>query len=164
MNFLNMNFLSHEFASVIFRPLVKSMIYHNKKNRGNRGFIALISILIFSVVLLVTVLSLSYKGLSSRLLLVDFERKTQSEKFAEGCIATGIIAVINDPLYAVTDKVVDVGSGECTLTITPNSPSSGQSELEAHATSLTGNATTNYRVVINSSSAAFVSWQELPTL
>ncbi len=133
---------------------------------SNRGFIALISILIISVILLTAVFSLAYRGIASRFLLLDLEHKVASEKLAEGCVAVGIIAVVNDPSFTTANRAVPVGGGECVLTIRANTsedlPFVGRSQLEVIASS-TG-ATTNLRVIIDSTTGAVVpgEWHEIP--
>lgn len=135
-------------------------------SNSNRGFIALISVLIISVVLLTAVLSIAHKGISSRFLLLDLERKAESEKWAEGCVMVGIIALVNDPLYSVSNRTVPVGEdgGECTLTIVP-----GSGDRTIHARATLGGATTNLEVEINPLAATVEEailpngWRELPT-
>lgn len=124
----------------------------------NRGFIALITVLIISAVLLVAVLSVSFVGLSSRFALIDIEHKISSQKLAESCVQVGVISVANDPLRAVSNRLVYVGEGQCMLTISPNTPTSGESQIEATASS--SNATTNLRIILNSSTASVLTWSQ----
>jgi hypothetical protein len=123
------------------------------------GFIALISILIISAVLLAAVASVAYSGVASRFMLLDLEYKARSEQHAEACVAVGTLAVINDPLYSASDLLVPVGAGECLLSVTP---AGGSSQIEAMASS--SGATTNLRVTIDSGTGAVLLWREVPTL
>ncbi|MBX4192458.1 hypothetical protein KW798_03160 [Candidatus Parcubacteria bacterium] len=124
----------------------------------NRGFIALISVLIISAVLLALVLSVSFNGLSSRFALLDIEHKIESQKLAEGCVQTGIIVVANDSLRVVTNRLVKIGKGQCMLTVSPSTPVSGKSQIDATASS--SDAATNLRVTLDSSTASVLSWSE----
>ncbi|OGC80485.1 hypothetical protein A2943_02190 [Candidatus Adlerbacteria bacterium RIFCSPLOWO2_01_FULL_51_16] len=124
-----------------------------------KGFIALISVIIISFVLLITVLSFAQFGIVSRFLLLDLERKEASENLAAACVQVAIIAVYNDSLYEVTDRSVPVGSEECVLTIEASTPFLGRSQIQTTASS-TG-ATTNLEVVIDSASGVIQTWEEL---
>jgi hypothetical protein len=132
-----------------------SYIIHPQK-----GFIALISIMIMSVVLLATTLSLAQFGLASRFFILDLEHKSASEKLAEACVHTARISVYNDPLYNPTSPVtIPVGDKSCTiLSVQPNG---NQSLVKVTATS--GTATTNMQVLIDNTNGDFVSWNEVPT-
>ena len=128
-----------------------------------KGFIALIAILIISVVLLASVVSAAQFGITGRYTLLDLERKAESESLAEACLQVARIAVFNDPAYEVTDRGVLVGKNWCDVQkIVKNSPSSGFSRVEVSASS-TG-ATTNFRTTVNTSTGNITRIIELPTL
>ena len=64
------------------------------------GFIALISILILSSVLLATTLSLAQFGIASRFFVLNLEQKAASQKLAEGCLDMMRVKVYNNPSYS----------------------------------------------------------------
>jgi len=131
--------------------------------QSERGFIALIAILIISVVLLASVISVAQFGITGRYILLDLERKAESESRAEACAQVARVAVFNDPAYEVTDKAVPVGKSWCNvLSIVKNSPSSGFSRVEVSASS-TG-ATTNLRATVDTSTGNITRLIELPIL
>lgn len=130
----------------------------------SRGFIALISILIISTVLLIAVVSVAQFGIASRFLLLDLERKTETETLAEACLQIARVAIYNNPLYAVEHRMVTVGvpTSRCLIrSIVPNIPSTGQSTVEVTASST--NATTNLRAVITTMSGNILRREEIPT-
>ncbi len=124
------------------------------------GFIALISTLIISVMLLVAVISLGQRGVIGRFLLLDFERKAQSEALAESCVNVATIAAVNDPSYTDSNHVIPVGMLSCTIVSV--TPLSGQSRI--HAKGTTGGAITNYEAVINTSDGTISLWKECKDL
>jgi hypothetical protein len=124
---------------------------------NSRGFIALISIIIISVMLLATTLSLAQFGIASRYFILDLENKRVSEKLAEACVQVARINVYNDFSYSVLrpGTKTNIGGKECVIA----SVSSGT--IEAQATS--SNSITNLRVKVNSN-GDFTEWRELPNL
>ena len=64
-----------------------TFVFNMKRTSSKtNGFIALISILIVSSVLLVTTLSLAERGIAHRFFLLKHEQKSMSEQLAEACI------------------------------------------------------------------------------
>lgn len=135
--------------------------------RNEDGFIALISILILSFVLLVAVLSLAQFGITSRLFLLDLENKSASEQLAAGCVQVAIIATVNDPLYTLTTPVPITIDEEnergCVLvSVTPNRPTTNISTIQASST--VSGATTNFEVEWDTVDEEIDSWREPETL
>lgn len=116
-----------------------------------------------SVILLAAVISLAQYGITSRYALLILEHKATSQSLAEACVEVARIAVVNDPLYVTTNRMIVVGSATCTIErILVNTPISGQSRVEASAT--VSGATTNLRVDIGTALGETVQRQEVPTL
>ena len=65
----------------------------------DRGFIALISVIIIGFVLLLSVIALGGKGIAGRFNLLNLEYKNSSYQLASGCVQTAIIYIVNDPSY-----------------------------------------------------------------
>jgi hypothetical protein len=137
--------------------LSKTSRYTLYANRSS-GFIALISVMIISLVLLFAVISIGQRGLTSRFLLLDLERKVQTENLANACVESARIYIANDPTYSLSTPIeITVGSEKCTIfSITP---SGGQSTIKAYSVA-TGGATTNLEVVVNSNTVDIVSKKE----
>ena len=137
------------------------------QNTNERGYVALISILILSSVLLVTTLSLAQFGIASRFFILDLEFKTVSEKLAEACVHVARIKAYNDPAYEVEvddPVVVSFDGKECTIiSVTPGS-GSDDDETTIVTTNTSDDAVTNYIVVVDNTTGDFLSWEEIPTL
>ena len=125
------------------------------------GFIALISILIISAVLLATTLGLAQFGIANRFFILNLEQKASSEKLAEACVHIARIQTYNDPLYVRnTPLPVSVAGGTCT--IISIAPSGNNTVIQASAQ--TGEAITNLSIVVDNTDGDFLSWEEVPTL
>ena len=127
---------------------------------SERGFIALISVLILSLVLLVAVLSLAQYGITSRFFLLDFENKTASEIAASGCIQSGIIKVVQNPEGNVTSPISSP-IGCDIVSISANTPSTGHSLIRASST--VSGATTLLEVIWDVSGENIDEWKEVST-
>jgi Tfp pilus assembly protein PilX len=127
-------------------------------NKQPRGFIALISVLMLSVILLVAVISLAQYGIISRYALLTLEHKEISASRAEACVQVARIAVSNDPLYETTNKQVAVGDSWCELVSIEADDDT--SIVEASASS--SEATTNLRVEIDNTTGSISKHEEVP--
>ena len=79
-----------------------------------QGFIALISILILSSVLLASTLALAQFGIASRFFVLNLEQKAGSQKLAEACLELMRIRVYNNPSDTGLDTYT-IADGECTV-------------------------------------------------
>lgn len=130
------------------------------KNKGKeQGFIALISAIIISVLLLTIALAVSMNGISNRLNILDSESKERSTFLAEACADSAILEIAN-AIYS-TNKVVTVGPAVqdvCTIVSTENDqPVTGQKRIKTQA--IVNKAYTNLIVVIDSN-FTILSWEE----
>lgn len=124
------------------------------------GFIALISILIVSAVLLATTLSLAQFGIANRFFILHLEEKVVSEKRAEACVHIARIAAYNDPLYEVsTPTSIQVADGTCNIV----SVEADNDKSTIEVTAESNGATTNYLVVVDNTDGTFLSWNEVET-
>lgn len=139
---------------------VTTCIFNMKRDATSSGFIALISILIVSAVLLATTLGLAQFGLANRFLIMHLEQKTASEKLAEGCVQMARIKVYNEPSYTVSLRDVSIAGGTCTINSVTNSGSA--STIKVTATE--GESISNLCVVVNNTNGSFTSWKEVPKL
>lgn len=125
-----------------------------------RGFIALITVLIISTVLLIAVISIAQYGIGTRFSLLDLENKTKSENFANACVGIARIAVVNDSLWTETNRVVKVENASCVIeSVAPNTPNPSTSRVKVSA--VVSAATTNYQVDIDEASGNIVRFVEL---
>jgi hypothetical protein len=117
-----------------------------------RGFIALISAIIISAVLLVLVLTGSLTGWYSRFNILDAESKDRSSALADACVDTLLLQLTNGESVGGT---VSVGTDECEV-LTSSSPYKVQAVYN--------DSYTNLIVAVDPSTLLLTSWQEVPTL
>lgn len=124
----------------------------------NHGFVALISVLILSAVLLATTLSLAQFGIANRFFILNLEEKAVSERLAEACVHIARVNAYNDPSYEVTiPYAIDIAGGTCTVEAVI--PQGNETTIDAAAVS--GGAVSNLRVVIDNTDGDFISRHEL---
>jgi hypothetical protein len=101
-------------------------------SKHTSGFIALLSILILSTVLLATTLTVAERGITERFANLYLEHKEKSEALAHACVAIGRIFILNDPQYAHSDtRSYPIEGAMCDITrVTSHA---GYSDLYTHA-------------------------------
>ena len=129
------------------------------------GFVALITAIIISAVLLIVSISLNRAGYLTRGEALDAEYKDRSSALAEGCVDIAMLKLAEDPSYFGNEANIPISSDNCAIgaviqsgsTYTINTsavfPSSGVTPQ---------GAVTNLHVVINSTDFSAVSWLETP--
>jgi cytoskeletal protein RodZ len=133
-----------------------------RATNSTRGFIALLSVIVISFTLLIAVVAVGYRGIVGRYQLLDLENKQASQALAESCVGVAMIEVSNSAAFSATNVTVPVGDENCTLiSVIPNTPASGNSTIKTSG--IKNGATTYLKVVLNSSTAGVISWQETPS-
>jgi hypothetical protein len=132
-----------------------------KKNYRS-GFIALISVLIISWMLLLAVVSLGQKAISGRFLLLDAERKARSERLAEACVEFSRIQIVNNPSYSPSPIDIKISDSDSCKIV---SVMPGIGELRGiKSCANVSDSITNLETEINGKTGEIVSQRELPTL
>lgn len=114
-----------------------------------RGFIALISVIIISAVLLTVAIAASLTGFYSRSNVLDAESKERSSALADSCVDTLLLRLVSG--VSVTGSVT-VGPDQCQI-LTGSSP--------YHIQAVFNHSYTNLLVAVDSSTLAATSWQEV---
>ena len=128
-----------------------------------KGFIALLSSIIISLTLLLAVLGASQFGMTGRFILLHTEEKSLSSSAARSCLEVARIAILNDALYEISDREVYLLQHTCKIiSILANTPQTGKSTIKVQGN--VNGAVTNIEAVINASTGAYISIQELPSL
>jgi Tfp pilus assembly protein PilV len=124
---------------------------------NQQGFIALISVLILSVILLGVVISLAQYGMVSRYALLTLEQKEMSHTLARGCLQVARIAIANDPQYETAEKQVVLGTSRCKLVLIDASGSESFVQVSASSSG----AVTNLEAVIDTASGDITQVKEV---
>ena len=81
----------------------------------NRGFIALITSVIISAVLLLVATNLNLTGFYASSNLLDYELKEISFNLAEACVDTAILKIINNPAYSPANETINIEGNDCVI-------------------------------------------------
>ena len=93
-----------------------------KRRRTQEGFIALMSAIIISIILMTMVLTVSTSSFYARFDALGTEGKRESLGLAEGCINVALLRLAQNALYqpALSGDIVAVGDEHCTIdSVTP---------------------------------------------
>lgn len=121
-----------------------------------RGFIALISAVIISMVLLIVVTVGSFTGFFERANILDAEFKDRSATAADACADQALLFIANDSTYAGLTLLSLNSLDSCRVLVSGVSPKS----IRIQATS--SHAVTNLHINYDPATPAVVSWQEIP--
>jgi len=136
------------------------MIILNKKR--NKGFVALMSAIIISVILLLIITNLSLTAFYSRSDVLDSELKDRSSALAEACVDTAILKLVNNSNYSPVNECVPVGdicpntnpnANICTI-VSVDSGNHIKTQAKFN------NSYTNFRIVVDANTFAVQSWEE----
>jgi len=141
----------------------------NYKLKAQRGFMALMSAIIISAILLLIAVSLSTTSFYDRSNILDFELKEKSSALAEACTDTAILRLtknlsyVPSPPFNFTTQTggepIIVDSDQCTIV---SVDTFGSHIIKTQA--IFNNAYTNLRVIINPATFAVQSWEECTNL
>lgn len=122
------------------------------------GFIALMSAIIISAVLITTIVTGSLSGFYTRFNILDSELKKRSAALAEACADIVLYKLSEDYGYAGPDMNYVVGGDTCNIFAATN-PSGSPREFKVQG--MYQNSYTNLRVVVDVDALAVISWQEV---
>lgn len=136
----------------------------NLNFRGQSGFVALISVIIITILLVIISVSISTTSFFSRFNVADGEYKKRSSELAEACVDAALLKLAQDPSYAGGESIA-VGSDSCQVVSVSSTATQYTVKTKALFPQGTAyQAVTNLQVTVDSSSFSIISWQELPTL
>lgn len=122
------------------------------------GFVALISAVIISAILMALAYSLSLSGMFTRFNVLDSENKKVSAALARSCLDTALLKIKQDSGYAGGESFSQ-SLGSCSVCPIQN----GGNIITIDARSAVGDAHTNLEMKINSADYSKVSLEELAT-
>jgi len=127
-----------------------------KKLKSNHGFIALISAIIISVVLLLVATNASLTSFYGRSNILDGKLKVKSSALAEACADHAILKLTINPSYNPTNEVVPVESDTCIVqSVTSNNPKIILIQADYR------NSITKLRVKVDPATFSVTSWEEI---
>ena len=144
-----------------------------KLKKEKNGFIALMTAIVFSFVLMITAATLSQTSFFSRAEILDAEYKERSSALAEACVDTALLKLATIPGYnpvnecnSVGDICPNGGPNICSV-VSVSPPALGKITIittavfPAPAVTSQG-AVTNLQVIVDSTDLHVLSWNEVP--
>ncbi len=122
------------------------------------GFIALISVIIISAVLLIVATTLSFSGFFGRFSVLEHEFKKKSFSLAEACAEQARLKLFIDNEYS-GNETVNVGTDSCQIFPSSN-PTGNPRNFDIRA--IYRDSYTNLKISVESSDGSIVSWAEVP--
>ena len=122
-----------------------------------KGYIALISTIIISAVLIAIASALSFYGFENRYNALDYEFKEKSKALAEGCVNTAILKLAENPNFK-GNETINIENDFCLIReIKTNGL---QKIIETQST--IGNAYTNLKITVDQNTLSIISFEEIP--
>ena len=136
--------------------------FFSPRKKSGAGFIALVSAVIISIVLLTLVVGVGERGFSSRFNILNSELKAMSSGLAEACVETAILFLAQNSGYT-GPELIHVGDSECEITSVVNNGAGGF-DIRTHAVSAPIVTNTFLQVTIDNAPPNFPiqDWKECP--
>lgn len=125
----------------------------------SRGFIALMSAIIISSILLLVAVGGSLTGFYTRTNIVDTELKERSLAAADSCVDRALVALAQDQQYAGKKTHVLNGLDRCTISTLFNSGTHIDFTVQATSSAM---AVTNLKISYSTSTVSVLEWLEVP--
>ena len=131
--------------------------HKNAKPNFSAGFIALMSAIIISVILLLITSTASFSGFYSRFNILDSEFKEHSLALADLCVDQVLLRLATDSTYAGGESVL-VNASLCTIIASPNPIANPRTFL---LQAIYKDAYTNLRISVDVDTLGITSWEEI---
>ncbi len=131
------------------------------KLQTQSGYIALMSAIIISILLLAITVNLGFNGFFGRFNILDSESKERSSALAEACVDTAVLNLAQGSTPSPLPANISVGSESCKIfSVQYDTPVLDQATIKTQA--VINKAHTNLQVIINNN-FEIISWKECPT-
>ncbi len=121
------------------------------------GYIALVSSIIISILLLAVTFTVSSNNFSGRFNVLNAEFKERSLALAEACVDTALLKLAQNPFYSGNENI-SVGNDQCS--VLPIETPSGQKIIKTKA--IFQSSVTNLKITAQASDLSVISWEEVP--
>lgn len=124
---------------------------------NEEGFVALISVVIISAILLIVATTLSFSGFYGRFNILESEFKERSVALADACADTALLIVAQGTSVTTPYLVTISGNDKCVIKTADTVSDPSVFNIQA----IYQNAYTNLEIKIKKSDQTIVSWTEL---
>ena len=126
------------------------------KNNRRSGYIAIVSAMIISAVLVIIVVTLGQVSFFNRVNVADTHFKNKSRALSEACVNTALLKLALNPSYS-GNETITVASDTCKV-LQIVSSAAGR---VIPAQGIFNNSFTDYKVIVASDTVSIVSWEEV---
>jgi hypothetical protein len=130
------------------------------KRKNQDGFVALMSSIVISILLMAIIFSVALTDFFSRFNILDTESKEKSLNLAESCADIANLDLLSDPDTSINNRTESVGDQECTIF----SAQSSGSQYVITTQGVVNKSYTNLRITRNSATNALATWKECENL
>lgn len=123
---------------------------------SNRGYIAITTAIILSVIILLVAISLGASNLLTRFNFVAFNNKQTTYFVARSCLSHALLQLVKNISYAGSESV-NAGSYQCSI---QPIETSGSNKIIKARSQING-ATTNLKLTVTTATLSTVSLEEL---
>ncbi len=124
-----------------------------------KGYIAITSAVVISLLLMAITFALSFSSFFGRFNVFDSQTKEISQALAEACAENALLKLAQNSSYAGNETITVKAPDTCDiLTIETNG---SQKTIKTRATFQ--KTTTNVKIIANMPGPQLVSWEELPS-
>ena len=124
---------------------------------NDSGYIAIVSVVILSLLVITALLITSVSSFKSRLNSLDTESKERGIAIAESCGKIAILKIARNSNY-LGNETISVGSSTCTILPIENF---GVQKI-VRSKAVLNRTVTNLKMVVDAATLSIVSWDEVP--
>jgi purine-cytosine permease-like protein len=128
-----------------------------EKQKASSGFIALMSAIIISVILLLITTNLNLTGFYNRSNILDWELKEKSSAVAEGCADLVLLRLASDSGYAGGENIAVSGSDTCHIFPALAASNPRMFTIQAQP----ANYYTNLEITVDVPTLVVTKWEEI---
>ena len=121
-----------------------------------KGYIALISSIIISMLMLMISLTLSFTGFFSRINILNAEFKEISLRLAEACVDVALLKLSENQSYQGNENIA-INDKQCSILIIEAAGNEKVIKTKANFQK----AVTNLKIKVNNADLSVISWEEL---
>ena len=129
------------------------------KTLKNDGFIALVSVIIISSILLILATTLSLSSFYARSNILDSEIKETSSSIAKGCVDTAVLELADNLNFSGNKSYVNINRDSCLVSSVTTSNGNKTFKVQ----SVYQNSYTNIKTVLHLNPFSIVSMEEVPS-
>ena len=124
-----------------------------------KGYIAITSAVIISVLIMGVVFAVSFSGFFNRFNILDSSLKETANSLAEACAETALVKLAENSNYGGNENIA-IGDEQCAISALETN--GNQKIIKTKA--IVQNAVANFKITVDAATLSIVSWEELASL